>query len=382
MAGEEAAVKEKMIAVEVFGRDPRIDVPDDTIVRVSAREVRKRLAQYYVTPEGATAPIRIELHAGAYAPEFRYRLGTPESERTPATAMAEPVVAESRGQPPMRETRFAIRWQWIAAAAASIVVVAGIRWTTSQASGPFELFWAPVFQSSEPVLLTIANPIVYHASGRAQKLDEETRPPQDSPSQRALALRPDQLDGSDLVPVFNQYVGVGDMVAVTEAAAMLGRRNKTARVRLSSGVEFADLRGAHTVLIGAVTNRWTMEMQKNWRFQFRRKAGVRNIITDTQDAGQREWMLPIQQDGSAQEDYILLCRIPNSFTDGLMVVTAGMRQFGTEAGGRVIADRSQLNRVLSKLPTGWETKNLQVVLHVSVIGNAPAQPEVVAWHLW
>ena len=64
------------------------------------------------------------------------------------------------------------------------------------------------------------------------------------------------------------------------------------------------------------------------------------------------------------------------------MVTAGMRQFGTEAGGRMLSDGSQLRPVLSKLPAGWETKNLQVVLHVRVIGNAPAQPEVVAWHLW
>ena len=46
LAGETSSLKEKNIAIEVFGRDPRTDLADDTIVRVSAREVRKRLAQY------------------------------------------------------------------------------------------------------------------------------------------------------------------------------------------------------------------------------------------------------------------------------------------------------------------------------------------------
>ena len=161
---------------------------------------------------------------------------------------------------------------------------------------------------------------------------------------------------------------------------MLARLGKSSRVRLSSGVEFADLRGVDTILIGAVTNRWTMELQKNWRFQFRRQAGVRNVILDTVHS--KEWALPIRQDGSAQEDYVLLCRIPNSLTGGLVLVTAGMRQFGTEAGGRLLTDRNQLNPILSALPTGWERKNLQVLLRMRVIGNAPAQPEVVAWHLW
>src|SRR5215813_10741765 len=55
LAGETGALKERTIAIEVFGRQPQSDLGEDTIVRVGAREVRKRLAQYYVTPEGEAA---------------------------------------------------------------------------------------------------------------------------------------------------------------------------------------------------------------------------------------------------------------------------------------------------------------------------------------
>jgi hypothetical protein len=41
-----------------------------------------------------------------------------------------------------------------------------------------------------------------------------------------------------------------------------------------------------------------------------------------------------------------------------------------------------LGAILNRLPKGWEDKNLQIVLHMRVIGNAPAQPEVVASHVW
>jgi len=37
---------------------------------------------------------------------------------------------------------------------------------------------------------------------------------------------------------------------------------------------------------------------------------------------------------------------------------------------------------LMEIPAGWETKNLQLVLRVRAVGKAPAQPEMVAWHLW
>ena len=67
LAGDLGALKERTIAVDVFGRQPRSDLAEDTIVRVSAREVRKRLAQYYVSPEGVAAEIRIDL---LHAPYF------------------------------------------------------------------------------------------------------------------------------------------------------------------------------------------------------------------------------------------------------------------------------------------------------------------------
>ena len=72
LAGEVGALKERSVAVEVFGRPPHIDLGEDTIVRVGAREVRKRLAQYYATAEGSLSEIRIDLPSGSYAPEFHY----------------------------------------------------------------------------------------------------------------------------------------------------------------------------------------------------------------------------------------------------------------------------------------------------------------------
>jgi hypothetical protein len=87
-------------------------------------------------------------------------------------------------------------------------------------------------------------------------------------------------------------------------------------------------------------------------------------------------------DGLAPEDFVLISRIPNSSTGGLVVVAAGIKQFGTEAAGLLLTDPALLNTVLGKLPAGWESKNLQIVLGVKVIGNTPAQPEIVAWHVW
>jgi hypothetical protein len=162
---------------------------------------------------------------------------------------------------------------------------------------------------------------------------------------------------------------------------MLAHKSKAVRLRLASGVVFEDLRKTPTLLIGAVTNRWTMELQQSWRFRFKWTPQMKTVIVDTQGKGE-EWSIPAKEDGSAPEDYILVCRIRNSFTGGTLMVAAGLKQFGTEAAGRLLTDPEQLGIILRKLPTGWESRNLQFVLHASVIGNTPAQPEVVASHLW
>ncbi len=41
-----------------------------------------------------------------------------------------------------------------------------------------------------------------------------------------------------------------------------------------------------------------------------------------------------------------------------------------------------LGTILNKLPSGWEESNVQLLMRMKVIGNTPAQPELVAWHVW
>jgi hypothetical protein len=62
-------IKEYSIAVQVLGRPVDFDPQVDTIVRVTAHALRKRLEEYYRTA-GAKHPIRICLPPGHYVPKF------------------------------------------------------------------------------------------------------------------------------------------------------------------------------------------------------------------------------------------------------------------------------------------------------------------------
>jgi len=72
LAGQTDGIKELVLASEVFDRPGDFDPKVDTVVRVEAGKLRKRLEEYYAD-EGAGAPVRIEVPKGTYVPQFQLR---------------------------------------------------------------------------------------------------------------------------------------------------------------------------------------------------------------------------------------------------------------------------------------------------------------------
>jgi hypothetical protein len=86
LAGTEDALKESVLGVEVFDRGTDFDPRLDPIVRIDARRLRARLAEYY-QGTGAADPVRIEFEPGSYVPKFR-DAGTPPATTSPRSLRA------------------------------------------------------------------------------------------------------------------------------------------------------------------------------------------------------------------------------------------------------------------------------------------------------
>src|ERR1700678_881125 len=69
LEGRGDQLKERTLGIEVFGRDASYDTTSDPIVRVTAAEIRKRIAQYYQESANPNE-LRISLPAGSYVPHF------------------------------------------------------------------------------------------------------------------------------------------------------------------------------------------------------------------------------------------------------------------------------------------------------------------------
>lgn len=79
-------VKEQQIGVNVYHRQPDYNMTGDSIVRVQARELRKKLALYFET-EGKHEPIAIVIPKGGYIPSFV--VANPAAAQMPAGAPQE-----------------------------------------------------------------------------------------------------------------------------------------------------------------------------------------------------------------------------------------------------------------------------------------------------
>ncbi len=89
VAGNAGALKEQVLAVEVFERPHgAFDPARDTIVRVEVRRLRQRLARYYAD-EGRDAALEISLPVGSYVPMLRRREGPTDAATRRARDLVE-----------------------------------------------------------------------------------------------------------------------------------------------------------------------------------------------------------------------------------------------------------------------------------------------------
>ncbi len=119
-AGKACEIKEYSIGMEVFHRGSSFDQDSDSIVRVEANRLRKRLAEYYAA-EGASHPLHISIPLGQYVPEF-------VSVAPPAPPIIELPVPPP---PPIADRRQWNRWLsrrnlgWLAGSLVLLLLAAG-----------------------------------------------------------------------------------------------------------------------------------------------------------------------------------------------------------------------------------------------------------------
>ena len=362
-AGNDDHLKERSIGVELFGRDPEYDTSDDPVVRVRATEVRKRLSQYY---GDATIQdeLRFEIPQGAYRADIHW--GAPK-----------PVPAEPVPDPGARP------WPWIAGLFVAVAAVAVFLtfYNRTQSTDVVIQFWAPVLESPKPVLLYCGQPVVYFLSREVHDKYRESLPPEKTRGSYTLPLDAEAtVRGKDIIPVTDQFVGIGNAHTAAMLTGMFARRGKNVELRYGNDLSFTDLRSSPSVLIGAFSNLWTLEMTRQLRFVFEQEKGVRRVRDRVEN---KTWQLAsLAPDGKTSEDYAVVTRLFDSATGQLLISAAGITQYGTRAAGEFLTDSRRMTEATGNARSDWPKRNLQVLLHTDVYHGTPAQPKILATHVW
>jgi hypothetical protein len=360
-------LKERTIAVEVFGRRSDLDLGADTIVRVCARELRRRLAEYYMDRDSLTEPVRIDVPVGSYVPEFRAIGAVGPSSEPPGVTRSWVRMVWLRHRRPIQMALA------LAAGVALWMIVHPVR-------TELELFWKPVFNARGTVLILVPNLTVYSLPARvpaAGSVRSTDLPPL---LQQDMPVLAGELASSGLIPVPNKYVGYGDLLASGSLAAFLGQHQRPPRFRMENTAQFADFEEGPVVVIGAFTNRWALEVSEKLPFHFSRSVDGRSQI---EQKGGRAWTLgAVPADGTREEDYILVTRLRDAVAGKPIISLAGLKQVGTQAAGALLTNPVLFDSLSRWLPSGWPTKNLQLLLHIKVVGGGPAAPELVASRVW
>lgn len=363
------ALKERTLGVEVFERDPNYDTNQDPIVRVTAGEVRKRLAQYYLEA-GREDEIRIGMPSGSYLPEVQLARAR----------------AEAGGRTPAVPARPPIRWARLMPVAAALIGLVALAVAVSIAVGSrrsaLDLFWEPLVRQGNSVLVCMGQPKAYVFNTPVQAELERWFDP--ATSRQNAEPRTTAIPLSEVVPVWTNYIPLKDTQVLLRLSKLLADRGKTIELHGGRSISLADLRGRPAVLVGAFNNEWSQRLGAELRFYFDVDyANHAELVRDRQNPLRTEWkIVNAWPQRNIAADYGVVSRVVNPTTEQTLVIVAGLTNFATTAAGELLTNEDYFKQVLAKAPTGWHRKNMQVVLSADVISGTAGPPRVLDAYFW
>ncbi|HYM05248.1 MAG TPA: hypothetical protein VEU11_01695 [Terriglobales bacterium] len=354
LRGETTQLKERTLGVAVFGRDPDYDTSSDPIVRTTAGEIRKRIAQYYDDAQRENE-IRIDVPPGSYAPEFRLpRRPWPAAAK--GTTVASAVPWKSRRWPAYT----------MALVGALSILIALMVLKPAPTRTALDKFWNPVLASSSPVLLCISR----------GNVDGEADPSSDPGAEASPEVSVDQALAQD-------QVQFADAKTLARLSGFLASRAKKYSIRRVASTTFGDLREGPVVLIGAFNNKWTLRLTQPLRFGFESDREAKHYWIRDRAFPQRRWILTAGAAyGKLTEDYALISRVFDPTTGRIVVVAAGIFNCGTAAAGEFLTDPELMEQMTAGAPENWERRNIQIVIATKVVNGNTGVPRVLATHFW
>lgn len=405
IAGDFAALKERLIGVELFGRSASYDTGEDAIVRVTANDVRKRLLQHYRAC-GAASEFRISLPAGSYIPEITRnahygknggaKSAAAEAAATPSEApatippllptplmVAQPPAEQVTGRPDNKWLLFAVLLIGLTIAACGIFVRLSPQTRTSPTS---LLPWAAFFDGQHPTFLVTSDPNIAEIQGLtgsaisvSDYANQQYLPSSNSLSPEIIHICRDILRGDKAANV--------DTPIVASVAQLMRENSAKISVRPARELRLSDLDTENNFIFlgSARSDPWTalFNDRLDFRFLFDKTSQQEIIGNAHPHPGESANYISTAKGYGTGESFATVSFIGNSDHAGQVLLLAGANAEGTRAAGELVTNQQSLSAALMQcgIRSATPPQHFQLLLRVNIMAGSPRDFKVLACHL-
>jgi hypothetical protein len=375
-------LKERTIGVEALQRHADYDTSEDAIVRVTANEVRKRLAQYY-QDSGPSGNPTISLPQGSYAVGFQWPVHD--------------VAHEQEQAKPPRARRLPLGI-WIGLCVLAVLATA-VTYKLYTSRTPAEGFgkrtaalvlspastrdplWSRVFDSGHKTNIVLSDAVyreVQYFLARDVSLSEYLSP--GYPNSLLQSARPEL---KDIIAFFGrqQTTSVGSASLAARLFSFGNRMGGDPVVRYPRHVNAREFKTDNFVLLGSrLSIPWVEMFEPALNFPLTTDQATHHFYLRNRAPQQGE-RTEYRESASGDETYADIALLPNLGGTGTILILNGIDMVAAESAGE-FAMNGSLSRALSNMrrnpAAGSGTFFAELLIRVRVLAGTAEAMDVVA----
>lgn len=370
--GAQDGLKERTIGIEALQRSPDYDTGEDAIVRVTANEVRKRLAQYYQEAAGTPDPM-IALPSGSYAAVFHWQV--PASSAPPVEA-EEPKLARSN-------------WRLVGLAVLALVVVSaalyGIwpRPIPSSAGPPIaphtssnpDPLWSKLFNPGQKTNIVVSDAVyreIQYFLGRDVSLSEYLAA--GYPNSLLSSARPEAREAIAFLGR-QQTTSIGSATLGSRLLTFGARMGGNPVIRYPRHINAREFNTDNFILLGSrLSVPWEELFEPSLNFPLAKDAVTQRfyLLNRSPKTGEQA---DYRESDNQEETYADIALRPNLAGTGTVLILNGIDMVAAEAAGEFAISGALSARLASQ--AAGHNRPQEFLIRVRAIAGAASKIEVV-----
>jgi len=383
--GDTGALTEQRIGIDVFKRSADYSTTEDNVVRAQARQVRIKLAEYFVEA-GKSETLLLEIPKGSYVPVFSAR----QEDTALPVLPREPVPAE-----PIRHSVSLLN---VISALAALCLLGffAVLWDDKSVRArvdaaesapallpPFS--W--MFDAHQPVTLVVADSgfgLYQDLIGRAATLEEYLNP-------RFFADNLPHSKDKELVSFSErlstrQFSSYADLVLTQQILHLAGFRGEKISVRFARDLHLREMASGSFILIGSpYSNPWVSLFDKRRNFPTTLDPrSRRGVVTNRQPRAMEPTQFVMKgEDGLPGSTFGVLTFLPADAESGNVLLLDGLNMEGTEAAGAFLTEARAAQSLLDKVGLRPDSakRYLEVVVETRAMAGTTRDSSLTAYRV-